>query len=163
MDVNVDEESYAISNESSHYLSGHRKRTTHTRVHRSENHNFLPNVIGPWLPRRDVEGAAKSYYYASMLALLKPWRIFQDLKGDNEDWQTAFERFICDANQWDKDVVAGCQYYYESLSEGRKNEMENGEMEMDMTRDDEMIDNDNDPNESVSVLVRVILRINEIT
>ena len=40
--------------------------------------------------------------------------------------------------------------------------MENGDMEMDTMRDDEMIDNDNDPNESISDPVRVILRISEI-
>ena len=49
-----------------------------------------------------------------MLAFLKPWRTLHDLKDSCEDWKAAFERYMQMANQRDRDVVAGCQYYYDS-------------------------------------------------
>ena len=61
---------------------------------RSENHNFLPNIVGPWLPQRDGEDSTRPYYYASMLALLKPWRELEDLKRDDENWEFAFNTFM---------------------------------------------------------------------
>lgn len=100
--------------EDRHYLTGHPKSGTHLRVPRMENHNVLPNIVGPWLPRRDGEDCMKEYYYASMLAFLKPWRNLRHLKHDQEPWEEAFNAFLCGASQRDKDVVSGCQYYYES-------------------------------------------------
>lgn len=55
-----------------------------------------------------------------MLALLKPWRKLQELKADEEDWQLAFNNFIRNTNQSDKDVIAGCQYFYENKAEGQR-------------------------------------------
>ena len=81
---------------------------------RSENHNFLPNIVGPWLPQCDGEDSTRPYYYASMLALLKPWRELEDLKRDDENWEFAFNTFMETASRRDRDVVAGCQYYYNS-------------------------------------------------
>jgi hypothetical protein len=87
---------------------------------RCENHNLLPNIVGSWLPRRDGGDDTKSYYYASMLALLKPWRNLFDLKDEDENWETAFNLYIGHANQRDKDVIAGCQYYYDSREVARE-------------------------------------------
>jgi hypothetical protein len=53
-----------------------------------------------------------------MLALLKPWRKIQGLKDESELWEEAFDKFRESMTQRDKDVVAGCQYYYESRSVG---------------------------------------------
>ena len=154
VEANNDEDSNEFSNESGRYLSDHHKSATHSRVFRSENHTFLPNIIGPWVPRRDVEGVAKCYYYAAMLALLKPWRKLEELKVDSESWQATFETFIHEANQRDKDVVSGCQYYYESKSEGTKNEMyDEREIAMDASHDDEMMVDDDDHDGSVNLLV----------
>ena len=102
------------TNQSCRYLPNHPKNTTHSRVCRSENHNFLPNIVGPWLPRRDGDDSTRPYYYASMLALLKPWRELEDLKRDDENWEFAFNTFMETASRRDRDVVAGCQYYYDS-------------------------------------------------
>ena len=49
-----------------------------------------------------------------MLALLKPWRDLRALKEEDDEWEIAYDRFMRNAKQRDKDVVAGCQYYYES-------------------------------------------------
>ena len=109
-DDNDDNESTQVGQ----YLSPHPKCTTHIRVRRMENHNFLPNVVGPWFPRRDGEESTKPFYYASMLALLNPWRDLRDLKEENETWENRFNIFMQSASQRDKDVISGSQYYYES-------------------------------------------------
>ena len=96
------------------YLSHHPKSGTYHRIPRVDNHNYLPNIVGPWFPRRDGEENTKSFYYASMLALLKPWRDLQNLKEEEESWKAAFDLFMERGCQRDRDVVAGCQYYYES-------------------------------------------------
>ena len=53
----------------SHYLFDHPKHTTHFQIAQTKFHNFLPNIIGPWLPRCDGKDDSKAFYYASMLAL----------------------------------------------------------------------------------------------
>lgn len=90
----VEENHHVSTNETCRYLTDHPKKTTHTRAHRSENHNFLPNIVGTWLPRRDGEENTRPYYFASMLALLKPWREIEDLKADGETWQSTFDIFM---------------------------------------------------------------------
>ena len=114
---------------------------------RPENHNFLPNIVGPWFPRRDGEESTKPYYYAAMLALLKPWRDLRQLKDDNESWESAFMAFIECATQRDKDVVAGSQYYYESRNvavnrefEGESDEGANEQEDDQMQVDDKYCD-----------------------
>jgi hypothetical protein len=98
----------------SQYLDDHPKKETHHRVARSDHHNSLPNIVGPWFPRRDGEESTKAYYYAAMLGLLKPWRDLRRLKFESESWEFAFTMFVKDASQQDKDVIAGSQYFYES-------------------------------------------------
>ena len=121
-----DEDENLLNIEDGRYLSDHPKANTHYRVCRNDNHNFLPNIVGPWLPRRDDEGGTKSYYYAAMLAFLKPWRDLRELIGDCESWEVAFNQFLENANQRDRDVVAGCQYYYDSRNVIGNDEMEEG-------------------------------------
>ena len=129
----MDDESKDVcsTKENRRYLSQHPRTTTHMRVARAEDHNFLPNIVGSWLPRRDGEEASKSFYYASMLAFLKPWRDLYHLKRNDETWESAFESYIGVASQRDRDVIAGCQYYYDTRSvvQDRVDE-EEGEYEM---------------------------------
>ena len=149
---NNDENDHTQNGDSSRrYLASHPKSGTHTRIIRSESHNFLPNIVGPWLPRRDGEENTKSYYYAAMLALLKPWRNLQELKADEENWETTFAMFILNANQRDKDVVAGCQYYYESRSDLVNREVEEErDHESDDEHDDDFERHDDLPIESIA-------------
>ena len=123
-DDNVEESRHLPTDLNCRYLFHHPKQTTHTRVRRLEDHNFLPNIVGSWLPRRDGEENTKPYYYASMLALLKPWRDLNELKEDCDDWESAFNVYMETACQRDKDVVAGCQYYYDSRNTTGDREVE---------------------------------------
>jgi hypothetical protein len=97
------------------YLEGHPKANTHLRIQRSKNHNYMPNVIGPWFPRRDSIDD-EDYYFASVLALLRPWRHIGDLKGDHQTWKDEGLHFLETATRNQRDVIAGMQYYYDSKS-----------------------------------------------
>ena len=126
------------TNHPSHYLANHPKTSSHYRVLQADHHNSLPNIVGPWFPRRDGEEATKPYYYASMLALLKPWRDLHLLKADDERWETAFATFLENASQRDRDVVACCQYYYESRSvSANRNVDEERDLDIYDDREDE--------------------------
>ena len=125
---------------------------------RCQNHNFLPNIVGSWLPRRDGGDDTKSYYYASMLALLKPWRNLFDLKDEHESWETAFNLYIGHADQRDKDVIAGCQYYYDSreVTRERLNNVDEDvtvDYEANSGNDDETDDSNNIESGSTSLSV----------
>lgn len=121
------------------YLPAHSKSGTHLRHCRAENHNTLPNIVGPWFPRRDGDETTKPFYYASMLALLKPWRDLRRLKGESDDWETMFDKFIQNGNQRNKDVIAGSQYYYES-----KNVTANRIFDDEKDSDDGELDGENE-------------------
>ena len=51
-----------------------------------------------------------------MLSILKPWRNLEVLRYPFEMWEAAFSSFMLHTDQHDRDVIAGCQYYYVSKS-----------------------------------------------
>lgn len=99
-------------NERSHYLQGHPRHSTKQRIVRTKGHRHLPSFIGPYFPRKD-DGDRKEYYSCNVLALLKPWRKFDDLKGVHETWSAALEEFMEQADKETCRVVCNLQYYYE--------------------------------------------------
>ena len=121
---------------SGRYMTPHPKSTTHIRVHRFENHVYLRNIVGPWLPCRDGDEDSKPFYYAAMLALLKPWRNLEGLKESHERWEDVFTTFMTNANQRDRDVIAGGQYYYESKNILRNRESEEDREDLDEHNDE---------------------------
>ena len=144
---NSEETGHSTRNQYSQYLTGHPKNSTHMRVCQSVYHNSLPNIVGCWLPRRDGEDDTKPYYYASMLAFLKPWHDLQCLKNDCESWKSAFDGYMRTVTQWDRDVVAGCQYYYDSrMAVGNRDDTEEGmDVDVDMHHEDnDVIEDENE-------------------
>jgi hypothetical protein len=120
-----------IPNERSQYQQSHPRYSTHGRVSRSEYHNTLPDIVGPWFPRRDDEHR-RDLYFASMLALLRPWHRLSQLKQAEETWEIKFTTFVESTTERNQDVMAGIQYYYESKksAEDERNESaadDNGE------------------------------------
>jgi hypothetical protein len=143
-DVRSDEDKEEMNNHN-RYLKGHPKETTHIRIHRSEFHNFLPNIVGMWLPRRDGDESTKLYYFAAMLALLKPWRDLYDLKDAHDGWEMAFNKNVESMNQRDKDVIAGCQYYYDSRTAlGRNDDKDDDVGSIDIGGEEAVDDKDED-------------------
>jgi hypothetical protein len=97
----------------SQYKEGHPQRAQKQRVMRQDGHRNLPNFVGPYLPRRD-DPDIRELYCASMLTLLKPWRILKtDLKGDDETWEDAFDKFIhTDYDRFSR-TTSNVQYYHQ--------------------------------------------------
>lgn len=97
------------------YHSSHWKFNKKTRVFRSDGHRNLPNIIGQWFPRQDIP-ETYAYYCASMLMLLKPWRVLRvDLKAENQSWESALEDFITKHAQETnvKFILSNIQFFYE--------------------------------------------------
>jgi hypothetical protein len=152
----------SIQNHGGTYLSIHSKATTHYRVSRTQNHNALPNIVGPWLPRRDGDASTKSYYYAAMLSFLKPWRELHDIKRVAEAWEGAFESYMKVAGQRDRDVVAGCQYYYESknIAANRDDDEDGSDERDDNVGDEEGVVVEDDPQSDItSTSVRILFKV----
>ncbi|KIN95737.1 hypothetical protein M404DRAFT_49684, partial [Pisolithus tinctorius Marx 270] len=81
-------------------------------IMRSLHHNTLPNFIGQYFPSRDDEDQ-QSFYYASVLMLLKPWRNLQiDLKDPSETWEEAFNAFCSTASPRDHCIISNIQYFH---------------------------------------------------
>lgn len=114
------------------YLHHRPKIDSHIRIQRAEHHNYLPNIIGTWFPRRDKENE-EDFYYASVLALLRPWRDLQDLRSENKTWKEDGENFLKAAK--DRHVIAGMQYYYDSKSKAQGRNQ-------DINEDEASVDND---------------------
>ena len=98
------------------YLSQHPMHNKTYRVVRTEGHNTLPNFIGKWFPQRNDTNLT-SFYSASMLLLLKPWRdIHTDLKSTNDSWFDSLQNFRDECrqkgNRMEK-ILSGIQYYHD--------------------------------------------------
>jgi hypothetical protein len=91
------------------YLSNHPKFDSHFRIQRVDNHNYLPNIVGRWFPRRD-QAEEEEFYYASILALLRPWRVLRDLKDEHRTWKEEGLFFLDMATESQRTVIAGMQY-----------------------------------------------------
>jgi len=92
------------------------------RIQCSKGHETLPRFVGKWFSRSDTE-SEKDMHRASMLMLLKPWRNLQELKGNMETFEDAYNCFMAQADKKIHQVVANIQYYYECL-DGAKAECE---------------------------------------
>lgn len=93
----------------SRYRDDHPKSDTRLRVIRPDGHHTLPNIIGGYFPP-EKDPARRDLFYASMLALLKPWRAASDLKPAGSTWTDAFESWERTAPRWserERDECAG--------------------------------------------------------
>ena len=90
------------------------------RIVRSQGHETLPRFIGKWFCRSDSDHE-KDLFRGSMLMLLKPWRTLHSLKDPSETFESAFDKFILQADERAHRVVANVQYYFE-CSDGAKAE-----------------------------------------
>jgi hypothetical protein len=150
------------------YIIPHPKVDTHVRIHWFNNHVYLPNTVGPWLPCQDSEQDSRPYYFAAMLTFLKPWRKLEDLKDHHKCWEENFALFIENASQQDRDVITEIQYYYKSknvlanrISEEERRDVEKNNNNNKEGRDneDEVENKDNLPLVGVlKILINIILK-----
>jgi len=80
-----------------------------------KRHNTLPNICRPWPPSSD-KPEQHNLYWASILALTKPWRQLSDIKDAHVTWATELQNWLDNAPIYVRDVVAGIQYYYDAKS-----------------------------------------------
>lgn len=74
------------------YRPGYDRAAKFERVVRSNGHNTLPNIVGPFFPRRDDTTK-------------------RDLKQPNETWEDAFQSWVAQAaTKRDRDVMSNIQY-----------------------------------------------------
>jgi hypothetical protein len=95
------------------YKDTHPCATTQIRVLRTADHNWLPNIIGGWLPRED-EADDHNFYCASILMLFKPWCVLSmDLKAVDQSWESALDEFIGETTDRIRYIVKNTQYLHE--------------------------------------------------
>ena len=127
------------------YLSTHPAFASKARVIRSTHHNNLPNFVGSHFPRNN-DSTKYTFYCATMLMLLKPWRqINKDLKNQNETWQHAFTTFVQSTSQRNRDILNNIQYYHECRSAAENDHTKTFASHFDQ-REDEMINEDDEEN-----------------
>lgn len=95
------------------YLPEHPRATEILRIIRSPGHNTLPNIIGhdSGFPSRD-EPSTSSFYAASILTLLKPWRHPHDLKSSEETWEDALQTFLQTCSEKERDIISNLQHFH---------------------------------------------------
>ena len=91
-----------------------------SRIIRQAGHETLPRFVGRWFCRSDND-AERDFFRASMLMLLKPWRMLHELKERTETFEAAYEAFMLRTDEKCKRVVANVEYYFE-CSDGAKAE-----------------------------------------
>lgn len=102
-------------NERSRYLNGHSKCETHYRIVRTPGHNTIPSTCGGFYPTH-TDPETIDLFRASMLTLLKPWRRIQDLKGEDQTWEEAYDSFLLSAPKRIHHIISGIKYHYDSRS-----------------------------------------------
>ncbi|KAF8125103.1 hypothetical protein EV363DRAFT_1176404, partial [Boletus edulis] len=70
------------------FLEDHPKYLSHGVRQLSLKYNYVPNFIGPPLPRADK--GDHEFYCMTMLTLFKPWHSGHNLKSTKESWYQAF-------------------------------------------------------------------------
>lgn len=93
------------------YLDHHPRSQHRVRIIRQKGHETLPEFIGRWFPRRDVD-SLKTLYHASMLLLFKPWRDVAELKGTGFD--ESFKNLIETCTDRERIIMDNIQYYYDT-------------------------------------------------
>jgi hypothetical protein len=91
----------------------------HCRVVRSRGHETMPYFPGRWFPEYDDE-AEDGLFHASMLALLKPWRLLCDLKSDGQHFRDAFNTFVTMAPTETSSIIENIQFFYESARSAKE-------------------------------------------
>jgi len=92
-------------NQCSFYLAQHPKHSTHCQIIRSAGHNTLPDIVGPFFPNE--KAGDPEHYYASVLALLRPWHDIKEIKHGYNTFQMAYDYFLESATESNRNVISG--------------------------------------------------------
>lgn len=101
------------------------------RILRGINAEVMPDFLGSWPPRNNT-AECRELYCCTMLALLKPWRDWKDLKGTRETWEEAFRDFTDTCSQRCKDIINNFQFYYDSQDTATTNRQQESQDDGDI-------------------------------
>jgi hypothetical protein len=112
-ELNIDENVQYKEDDTCFYsfLPNHPQYDTHEIQCKYLSEFVVPNFIGGTLPRCDQ--GDHEYYCSTMLTLFKPWRTGHDLKGAEETWEQAFNKYIFSPAQ--KNLMSNFNLRYECL------------------------------------------------
>lgn len=95
------------------YLQDHPHHNTRHCAVRAIQHNFLPNFIGSYFPKRNDDDTS-DVFFASMMMLFKPWRnLNHDLKHISQSWRSAYESWVSTVTATTRRMIDNIQYYHE--------------------------------------------------
>ncbi|KAG6371569.1 hypothetical protein JVT61DRAFT_9276 [Boletus reticuloceps] len=95
------------------FLLAHPQHSTH--MVRSRSEPYILSFIGRRIPYRSSESnpSTDEEWCRAMLILFKPWRTFEDLKGDQMSWRVAFDGTVFDEHahhvMHNMDVESECE------------------------------------------------------
>ncbi|KAF8673089.1 helicase family, partial [Rhizoctonia solani] len=92
------------------YLPGHPRGEHWVRVVRPQEHNTLPNMIGPYFPRR-ADADQSDRHAAWCLTLLKPWRSLAELKSTEQSWTDALKEFTETSSERILNIIDNLDHY----------------------------------------------------
>ncbi len=131
----------------SRYLASHPCYQSKQRVFRANGHRNIVNIVGRWFPRDD-DPDVRDFYCASMLMLLKPWRVVtRDLKSTEQSWDTAFTSFMEGALPAVLSAVDGVRYFHQCAlaADADRRDEDAPEQAARRRRDEQLEDDDDDP------------------
>ena len=143
------------------------------RVYRTSGHETLPRFIGRWFPTANDPNSDNELYSASILLLLKPWRMLSDLKHPDEAFGGALTHFLTTATSKEKDMIENIQYYHDcwEVAQKRRDALKNGKtirlFDYEKDRDGHLLDAEDNNNhmteseETEELLWQTFLSINE--
>ncbi|KAF6744183.1 hypothetical protein DFP72DRAFT_826265, partial [Ephemerocybe angulata] len=92
------------------FAEGHPQQDTHAVALDPERRNrYVPNFIGPSLPRKD--SGDREEYCCAMLTLFCPWRTGIDLRSADQSWEQTFNAYRFTERQ--KDLMQNFNMRYE--------------------------------------------------
>lgn len=107
-------------NERHEYLAAANKGKS-CRVVRNPGHETMPKICGSWFPRSD-RTSEQDLHSATMLALLVPWRNLNELKGEDESFNTRYRRMLDSIDDKGRTFITNAQYYHECLDGAKEKE-----------------------------------------
>jgi len=105
------------------YTEGHPRRKTRMRRVRDGAHNTLPNIVGGYFAR-ESNPAELEMFQASMMALLKPWRVQHDLRSNGATWAQEFDNWESVAGATSRQVLDNVRFCQQSQDAARDEQAE---------------------------------------
>ena len=99
------------------YIAGS-NHTGRCRVVKCSGHETMPYFPGRWFPNRN-NASELSYFEASMLTLLKPWRNLTDIKQPEQSFHDTYSSFIDTCSNEIRDTIENFSFFHDCSDTAR--------------------------------------------